>query len=272
MARWARYLTPAPEHHQLGMVCLGAGTQSGRVPACRGRVLDCYGAVFVSDGGGRFEWGTQPASRELVAPTLYWLVPGVPHSYGPGAFGWTESWVLFDGSAARAYERLGYISRSRPLNPLSDPAPVRRAFAHLVDACRKERAGVDVEAAALTHDLVVAAHRSRRLVAADATDEAVLAALRDDACQPLSVESHADRLGLSAARLREVVRRGAGCLPKEYLIRIRLNRAKALLADSQLTVSTIAESVGYDDPAYFARLFSRRVGIPPRGFRRQQRR
>ncbi|MGH3097964.1 MAG: AraC family transcriptional regulator [Streptosporangiales bacterium] len=272
MARWARYLTPAPEHRRLGLVCLGTGEQSGAVPACRRRVLDCYAAVLLTAGRGRLEWGEAPTSRELVAPALFWLVPGVSHAYGPDAAGWTESWVLFEGAAARAYEGLDHISRSRPVVRLSDPAPVRRAFARLVDACRQDPPDIDVEAAALTHQLVVAAHRARESPTGDVTDEAVLAGLRDDAYQPMSVVAHAARLGVSAARLREVVRRGAGCLPNEYLIRVRLSRAKTLLAESELTVGAIAARVGYDDPAYFARLFTRRVGVAPRTFRQQQRR
>lgn len=272
MARWARYLTPAPEHRRLGLVCLGAGEQSGAVPACRRRVLDCYAAVLLTAGRGRLGWGDAPPSTELVAPVLFWLVPGMPHAYGPDAAGWTETWVLFEGTAAHAYERLGHIPRHRPVVRLADPAPVRRAFAHLVDACRRDAPGIDVEAAALTHQLVVAAHRARESQAGDVTDEAVLAGLHDDACQPLSVQAHADRLGISPARMREVVRRGAGCLPREYLVRVRLSRAKELLACSELTVAAIAARVGYDDPAYFARLFARRVGVAPRTFRQQQRR
>lgn len=272
MARLARYLTPAPEHRRLGLVCLGAGEQSGRVPACRRRVLDCYGAVLLTAGGGRLEWGEEPVRTELVAPALFWLVPGVPHAYGPGAVGWTESWVLFDGTAARGYEHLGYISRARPVASLSDPAPVRQAFAHLLDACRGDPPNLDVEAAALTHRLIVETRRAYGSTPADVTDEAVLAGLRDTACQPLSVGAHADRLGVSATRLREIVRRGAGCPPKEFLIRIRLNRAKELLAGSELTVGAIAARVGYDDPAYFARLFAKQVGVAPQTFRQQQRR
>jgi AraC-like DNA-binding protein len=47
----------------------------------------------------------------------------------------------------------------------------------------------------------------------------------------------------------------------------RLNEAKALLADSGLTIAAIARQVGYGDPAYFSRLFSARVGLSPRAFR-----
>ncbi|MFE1793688.1 helix-turn-helix domain-containing protein, partial [Streptomyces sp. NPDC059525] len=55
-----------------------------------------------------------------------------------------------------------------------------------------------------------------------------------------------------------------------YLLGIRLTRAKELLARTDLPVAGIARRVGYEDPAYFSRLFSRRVGMAPVRFRAQQ--
>lgn len=75
---------------------------------------------------------------------------------------------------------------------------------------------------------------------------------------------------MTLAELRTVVRRGAGSSPKDYLLGIRLGCAKELLAATELPVAAVARRVGYDDPAYFSRLFTRRVGIAPVRFRAQQ--
>lgn len=56
----------------------------------------------------------------------------------------------------------------------------------------------------------------------------------------------------------------------EYLLGIRLSRAKELLARTDVPVAGMARRVGYEDPAYFSRLFSRRVGMAPVRFRAQQ--
>lgn len=256
------------------MVCLGAGTQSG-VSRCPVRTLDCYAAVLVVAGAGRLEAGSRAgrpaASYELRAPALFWLFPGVPHTYGPDAHGWEEIWTLFDGPAAGAYEDLGYLARGSPVAPLPDPAAARHTAGRLVEACRAQRPGVEVEAAHLVHELVLTVQHTR----ADpggARDAALLAALRDAACTPAPVAELAAGLGLSVSSLRRAVRAAAGCSPKEYLLRTRLSRAKALLADSDRTVAEVARAVGYDDPAYFTRAFTRRAGMSPSAFRTQQRR
>lgn len=270
VAKWERYLTPNATHRRSGMVCLGVGQQRG-VVRCPPRVLDCHAAVLLVDGTGRLEAGHPATPYPLASPVLFWLFPGVPHTYGSDSRGWTELWTLFDGPAAGAYEYLGYLSRARPVVRLADPTALRHTMARLLDTCRAQRAGVEMAAAHLVHELVLGAQRMR--VDPDgARDASILAVLRDGACGPLSVAEQAARLGLSTTALRRAVRRAAGCAPKEYILRIRLNRAKALLAGSDLTVAEVAREVGHHDPAYFTRIFTQRSGMSPRAFRNRHRR
>ncbi|MEU7316330.1 AraC family transcriptional regulator [Streptomyces sp. NPDC007083] len=263
-----RYFTPGPVHHRLGLVCLGVGMQHGALPPVGPRTLDHHVAVVISGGRG---WYTDPGDpegprHEVVAPALLWLTPGVRHHFGAGpGRGWDESFVDFTGSAVTAYTELGCIEPDRPLVPLTDAEPARAAIARVARAARPGNPLLEVEAAAAVHELLVALRRAR----ADTTSGGapVLEALARDAFLPLSVADHAARHGMTPATLRAAVRRSAGCSPKDYLLGIRLGRAKELLAATDLPVATVARRVGYDDPAYFSRLFTRRVGTPPVRFR-----
>jgi AraC-like DNA-binding protein len=96
----------------------------------------------------------------------------------------------------------------------------------------------------------------------------------------LRLTAYAAELGLTVAELRQAVRLSTGSTPQEVILPTRPNVAKALLAETDLPVAAIARevgllvlreaggAVGYDDPAYFSRLFTARVGQPPRTFRR----
>lgn len=268
---WMRYFTPGPVHHRLGLVCLGVGMQHGALPPVGPRTLDHHVAVVVSGGRGWYVDPRDPdgARQEVVAPALLWIVPGVPHHFGADPReGWDESFVDFTGSAVTAYTELGCIEPARPLVPLTDADPARAAIARVARAARPGNPLLEVEAAAAVHELLVALRRARADTTADGAP--VLEALARDAFLPLSVADHAARHGMTPAELRAAVRRGAGCSPKDYLLGIRLGRAKELLAGTQLPVSTVARRVGYDDPAYFSRLFTRRVGTPPVHFRATQ--
>ncbi len=56
--------------------------------------------------------------------------------------------------------------------------------------------------------------------------------------------------------------------PIAFVIAARLETAESLLRESQLTVSEIAEALGYRDVFYFSRQFKRERGISPSAFRR----
>lgn len=265
---WMRYFTPSPAHHRLGLVCLGVGLQHGALPTVGPRTLDHHVAVVVGAGSGWFR-GADGRRVPVRAPAVIWLTPGTAHHYGADPdTGWDECFVDFTGPATTTYTELGYIEPDRPVVPLSDAGGPRSAVSRIARAARRDNPLLEVETAAAVHELLVALRRAR----ADTTPDGdpVLQALARDAFKPLSVAEHAARNGMAPAALRSAVRRGAGCSPKDYLLGIRLGRAKELLAATELPVAAVARRVGYDDPAYFSRLFTRRVGIAPVRFREQQ--
>ncbi|WP_079175154.1 helix-turn-helix domain-containing protein [Streptomyces malaysiense] len=265
---WMRFFSPGPAHQRLGLVCLGVGLQHGALPTVGPRTLDHHVAVVISSGGGWYA-GADGRRRAVTAPALLWLTPGVPHHYGPDPdTGWDEGFVDFAGPATATYTELGYIEPERPVVALSDAAEPRAAVARIARAARRGNPLLEVETGAAVHELLVALRRARADLAPDG--EQVLEALARDACAPFSVADHAARHGMTTAELRGAVRRAAGCTPKDYLLGIRLGRAKELLAATELSVAAVARRVGYDDPAYFSRLFTRRVGLAPVRFRAQQ--
>ncbi|MEC3862203.1 helix-turn-helix domain-containing protein [Mesobacterium sp. TK19101] len=83
------------------------------------------------------------------------------------------------------------------------------------------------------------------------------------------VADYAADLGVSPTHLSRVCRAATG-RPASALIEDRLIReARRNLVYTNLTVATIAYALGFSDPAYFTRVFTRATGLAPRAFRDQ---
>ncbi|MFB5268249.1 helix-turn-helix domain-containing protein [Paenibacillus enshidis] len=98
----------------------------------------------------------------------------------------------------------------------------------------------------------------------------IAAALRHmEACysEPLTLSSLAERLRISPRQLQRGFKARFGHSPMEHLIGIRLEHAKRLLEQGNRPVAQIAEEVGYPDSYYFSRLFKKKTGLSPRGYK-----
>lgn len=116
------------------------------------------------------------------------------------------------------------------------------------------------------------AQRSPVVMEPRAKDNKLLAALREAAHLPLTLSQLAASLKVPVPELRHAVQTATGVGPKELIIQLRIQRAQSLLADTDLPVQRIASLTGYDDAAYFSRLFTKKTGSSPSQFRREHQR
>ena len=88
--------------------------------------------------------------------------------------------------------------------------------------------------------------------------------------QAWTVDELGREVGLSRSALDERFVQLVGLPPMQYLAQWRMQRGARLLREGHATVATIAQDVGYDSEAAFARAFKRLVGRPPAAWRRER--
>ena len=90
-----------------------------------------------------------------------------------------------------------------------------------------------------------------------------------DLAQDLGLSCLASAVGLSPYHFARAFKRSTGLSPHRYVLRTRLERAKELLATSDLSIADIAARIGYQDhPSQLSRLFRRELGVTPQAYRR----
>jgi signal transduction histidine kinase/AraC-like DNA-binding protein len=85
--------------------------------------------------------------------------------------------------------------------------------------------------------------------------------------RPLSRQEIAQAIGVTENYLSRIFRQELALSPWGYLNRYRIKQAKELLRTTNASVTAIAAQVGFENPAYFARVFHEQVGVSPRAYR-----
>lgn len=83
----------------------------------------------------------------------------------------------------------------------------------------------------------------------------------------ITIQTLADELGLDRSYLHRLFKHATGSSPQEYLLDLRIRKACDLLRQTDLSVSIVSLSVGYEDTLYFSRLFKKKKGISPSSYR-----
>ncbi|GAA0682034.1 hypothetical protein GCM10009104_03530 [Marinobacterium maritimum] len=94
--------------------------------------------------------------------------------------------------------------------------------------------------------------------------------IKEDLAAPISLKALARSIGSNEKQLTQLFRERLGLTVFAYIRQLRLQQAKRLLAESQLSVESIAAQVGYSSAANFATAFKAHETMTPSEFRQQQ--
>lgn len=87
----------------------------------------------------------------------------------------------------------------------------------------------------------------------------------------LQLEGVARQLATSRRQLQRAFAEVGNTSFRDQLAKVRMHHARALLAADAIPVRTVAASVGYHQPAQFAKSFRRHHGQAPSSYRKQSR-
>lgn len=85
----------------------------------------------------------------------------------------------------------------------------------------------------------------------------------------ISVEDYAASRGMSISWFIRSFKQYTGSTPMQYIVSLRITNAQVLLETTSYNVKEIGLIVGYDNPLYFSRIFSKQKGMSPKEYRRQ---
>jgi AraC family transcriptional regulator of arabinose operon len=216
---------------------------------------------------------TDDWSGAITAGDLILLPQGLAHEYRAHRRDpWSIYWVHFQGASTGIFTQyLGY-REGRPVVPAGVSPTLPANFTSLMQV---RRTGYSTRA------FINAANQLRHLLSQIALDirahqgrgeqnfdlEQVHGFMLEHIDQSLTLDTLAATANLSKYHFSTRYKKLTGYSPIKHFLNMKMEHACHLLDSSGLTVQAIAATVGYEDPLYFSRLFSKTIGLSPRAYR-----
>lgn len=168
--------------------------------------------------------------------------------------------------------RFQIVARSNPRDPL-----VNRVGLALLAEMESEAPGARLYAESLAN--VLAVHVLRNYTDAGAEPRSfkgglsgrrlrrVLSYIAENHEHELTLEDIANEAAMSTFHFAREFKRATGTTPHQHLIKFRVERAKALLSESQLPLAEVGLRTGFSHQSHFTRLFRRLTGTTPQSYR-----
>ncbi len=207
------------------------------------------------------------------------LIPAnIPHIYGtPEGHNWRYHWLHFSGTHAEELFRHLRETEKSPLIYIPNPKPIVDAFE---DTIRWTNKGLmDNHLIALSGSccrllgLFVDGKRpmANRTRACEERIRLSVDRIQETFKKPLSLDELAKEASLSIAHYSSLFKKTTGATPMQLYMQMRMQLACQLLHNTHLSITEIAEEIGYDDALYFSRVFKKALGVAPSGFRQDRR-
>lgn len=229
-----------------------------------------YSAHFILEGRGVF--CVNGKSYSLSAGQGFLITPGADCVYTADVQKpWKYVYVSFNGvDGAALVHSAGLDEENVTFDFPLDDDTVRDIYALHSAGKRNEAKGYDVTGYfLLVMSRLVKAYQSAESARGE-TEGYVKRAkgyIEDNYSLPITVRDMAYHIGLDRTYLYRLFVKSTGMSPSKYLIKFRLERAAAMLADGTGSIAEIAAAVGFCDVAYFYRSFVKRYKMTPKKYK-----
>lgn len=237
----------------------------------KGRILDGYYIVFITNGSGTFESAKTPP-RIVEAGTCFILFPGVWHRYKPNPLvGWEEYWVGFNG-AYPAQVMTKFFDPETPFIKTGLNKDLLAAFTQLLTTASQAQVGYPQLIPGITLQLLGILNNIRLTEKVDNDRESIWVSqaifiLQNQLANNMNMEDLVADFPISYSKFRKSFKRITGKSPNQYHLDLRLDKAEELLRNTNLSVKEIGYHTGFDSPFYFSRLFKKKFGVSPKTLR-----
>ncbi len=234
-------------------------------------IRDFYLLHFVTNGTGTFHISNQ--SYTLKAGDLFFIPPGILTFYQADTdTPWSYTWIGMRGTILPKVFNDAGLSKKNPILKYSD---------RLLDALNNvylhsNTDGFDSLSTAgclylFLDELTKCGTSTGNVLTVQQTYiDAAVKYIDQNIYNSISVSALSDMLGIDRSYFCSIFKMSMGVSPQQYIINLKMQKAKLFLETTNVDIKYIADSLGYKDLYAFSHTFKRIHGISPKEWRTQK--
>jgi AraC-like DNA-binding protein len=233
-----------------------------------------YQINYITEGEGVIE--TTSGESIIKEGSVIILKPEQWHRYKPlKNKGWKEHYVGFNGVfAQQLFDNYEFYSDVLLVHIGFDD-DILLLFQQILNIVKTEKPGYQQICSGLVIQILghIMAIRKNKGLNNNKVEKAIQKAclfIRENLDKNLNVEELAEGFDISYSLFRKAFKTYTGLSPVQYHVSLRMQQAAYLLTNTDLNVKEISFNLGFCSVYYFSKLFKKKTGKTPTGFRRKK--
>ena len=202
------------------------------------------------------------------------LFPGEWHRFKPcAATGWDEYWVGYKGAIMENLVQQHFFSPQKAILHVGINVVIIDLLEAIIEKSKTEKTGYQPLVSGVIVHLLGEIHsliKQGEFEAEDITESIINKArviFRANIDDEIAMENIAEELHVSYAWFRKAFKMYTGIAPHQYLLQLKIEKAKMLLGDHSTSIKEIAFNLNFNSAYYFSKLFKEKTGVSPARFR-----
>ncbi|QZT37876.1 AraC family transcriptional regulator [Halosquirtibacter xylanolyticus] len=236
----------------------------------QGRVLNEYQLLYITKGAGVYE--TPHTTFRVNEGDVILVFPYEWHRYRPEkSRGWTEYYVGFNGDIADRI--ISFFDSKNPVLYIGFNDDIYGAFKTIIQLSIEEKVGYQYAVGGqIIYLLGLLKHILLNKNYGNTEIEKVINQsriyMRTHLTDDFRMEDLAKDLHVGYSLFRIEFKKYTGVSPRQYLLQLKIQRAKNLLANAIFPIKEVAYRSGFESSYYFSRAFRKYVGQSPSDYRK----
>lgn len=227
---------------------------------------------YCVDGSGWYKIADK--QYDVSANEFFILPQNVPHSYGSSKDNpWTIYWIHFGGELLKYFNSIDTVQTHFKPYHIKSSNEIFSSFFKIYETLELGYSTDNLVFAnlCLLHFLTLFIYNSKHYVVnakdtVSPVDSAILY-MQDHINENITLNELCFHSNYSQSRFSNLFKQKTGYAPIDYFIQMKMQKASQQLDFTNQSVKEVALNLGFDDPYYFSRRFSKVIGMSPTKYR-----